>query len=117
MKNSLALIFITSLVIACGAPSDEISSPGPGGGNTGIPFEPDNSACTHVVPNGTYSTTIDSSSYPPGSLVCAETDGQVIYTGSFNPSGYDMKGFVVFSDSEKSVSNGTFDRMSFVGGP
>ena len=77
----------------------------------------DNRTCTHVVPNGTYSTAIESSSYPPGSLVCAETDGQVVYTGAFSPSGYDMRGFVVFSDNSKSLANGTFERMSFIGGP
>ena len=86
----------------------------PGVGNAGTR---DNSSCTHVVPNGTYSSTVDSGSYPPGSVVCAETDGEVVFTGMFNPSGYDMRGFVVFSDKEKSVANGTFDRMSFVGGP
>jgi len=86
----------------------------PGAGMAGTR---DNNTCTHVVPNGTYSTAIDSSSYAPGSVVCAETDGQVVFTGVFNPGGYDMRGFVVFSDKQKSVANGTFDRMSFVGGP
>ncbi|MEJ2619139.1 MAG: hypothetical protein P8163_02510, partial [Candidatus Thiodiazotropha sp.] len=79
--------------------------------------ETDNSDCSHVIPNGTYSTDINSDTYPPGSLVCAENDGQVIFTGLFNPSGYNMRGFVVASSNSKSVSNGTFERMSFVGGP
>ena len=77
----------------------------------------DNSNCTDIIPNGTYSTNINANSYPSSSLVCAETDGQVIFTGSFSPSGYDMKGFVVASNNSKSISNGTFERMSFVGGP
>ncbi|MGD2171822.1 MAG: hypothetical protein PVF80_06945, partial [Gammaproteobacteria bacterium] len=82
-----------------------------------VTYNPDNSACTHIVPNGTYSTAVNASSYPAGSLVCAESDGQVVFTGSFSPSGYDMRGFVVNSSQEKSVSNGTFERMSFIGGP
>ena len=113
MKFLLVVLFIISQVIACGSGSNLVSS----GADSGVGYNSDNSGCTHVVPNGTYSMTIDSSSYPPGSVVCAETDGQVVFTGVFKPGGYDMRGFVVFSDKEKSVANGTFDRMSFVGGP
>ena len=113
MKSSSVLLFVVFL--ACS--SNGLGIPG---GNVSIKNDggiSDNSSCTHIVPNGTYSTAIDSSSYPPGSVVCAETDGQVVFTGAFNPGGYNMRGFVVSSNNGKSVSNGTFERMSFVGGP
>ncbi|MGD8351294.1 MAG: hypothetical protein PVI79_18750 [Gammaproteobacteria bacterium] len=74
-------------------------------------------ACTHIVANGTYSGSIDARSYPAGSTVCAETDGKVIFTGDFEPRGYNMRGFVVAGNREKSVADGVFERMSFIGGP
>jgi len=74
-------------------------------------------ACTHIVPNGIYSRSIDARSYPSGSTVCAETDGKVIFTGDFAARGYNMRGFVVIGNSAKSVADGVFERMSFIGGP
>jgi VCBS repeat-containing protein len=78
---------------------------------------PASADCTVVIPDGTYDTNINGNSFPTGAVVCAATDGGVTYTGSFNPSGFSMRGFIVSSNKEKSLSNGTFERMSFVGGP
>lgn len=114
MRKNCGLILLSMLVAACGGPG------GGGGSNDqsgGSDYVTDNRDCTHIISDGIYSTPVNSGSYPPGSLVCAENDGQVVFTGPFNPSGYSMRGFVVASADNKSVSNGTFERMSFVGGP
>lgn len=73
--------------------------------------------CTHIIQNGEYASSIGKLSFPAGSTVCAETDGQVVITGDFEPSGYNMRGIVVFGDRTKFVANGEFERMSFIGGP
>lgn len=107
MKTLSTLLFLIGFlsIISCSSGASDLKQVGKG------------DICTHTVSNGTYSSAIDSNSFPRGSRVCAETDGQVIYTGAFNPNGYDMRGFVIFSSETKSVGDGIFDRMSFVGGP
>lgn len=77
----------------------------------------ENGECTHIVENGVYAWQIDRHSFPRGARVCARTDGGVVLTGSFNPGGYSMRGFVVVNSENKTLSDGVFERMSFVGGP
>jgi len=112
---------MNSRLISCLLLMASLSACGSGGGSgssdadfVGAPAAGD---CTVIVPNGSYSSTVNASTFPAGSVVCAGNDGGVEYTGTFRPSGYSMRGFVVNSNQEKTVSNGIFERMSFVGGP
>lgn len=104
-------LLLMAILSACGSSG---SSDSEDGGSDGTPRA---GPCTVTVLNGSYSTAVNAGTFPPGSVVCAQTDGGVEYTGTFRPSGYSMRGFVVNSSQEKTVSNGIFERMSFVGGP
>ena len=107
----IPFLLLVAIVSACGSGGGSNSSDG------GFDDTPRAGPCTVIVPNGSYSSTVNAGTFPAGSVVCAENDGGVEYTGTFQPSGYSMRGFVVNSSQEKTVSNGIFERMSFVGGP
>ncbi|HET9865581.1 MAG TPA: hypothetical protein VFP37_19245 [Steroidobacteraceae bacterium] len=73
---------------------------------------------TLVIADGVYSGSV--SGIKGGTIVQAENDGKVTFTGSFNPgsAGFEMRGIVVKSSGQKELgSNNTYRRMSFVGGP
>lgn len=73
---------------------------------------------TLVIADGVYSGSV--SGVKSGSVIQAENDGKVQFTGSFNPgsSGFEMRGIIVKSSEQKELGSGnTYRRMSFVGGP
>jgi hypothetical protein len=73
---------------------------------------------TLLIADGTYSDSIGS--VKANTIVAAENDGKVRFTGSFNPgnAGFEMRGIVVKSSGQKQLGSGnTYRRMSFVGGP
>jgi hypothetical protein len=73
---------------------------------------------TLMIANGTYTDAI--TGIKANTIIAAENDGQVRFTGSFNPgsAGFEMRGIVVKSSGQKELGSGnTYRRMSFVGGP
>jgi hypothetical protein len=73
---------------------------------------------TLIIRDGTYSGSV--SGAKANTVIQAEHDGQVTFTGSFTPgnAGFTMQGIIVKSGSQKELgSNNTYRRMSFVGGP
>ncbi len=73
---------------------------------------------TLLIADGTYSDAI--TGIKAGTIIAAENDGKVRFTGSFNPgnAGFEMRGIVVKNNSGKILGrNNTYRRMSFVGGP
>lgn len=73
---------------------------------------------TLLIADGTYSGSV--SGIKGGTIVQAENDGKVQFTGSFNPgsAGFEMRGIVVKGSGQKELGSGnTYRRMSFVGGP
>jgi hypothetical protein len=73
---------------------------------------------TLLIADGTYSDSI--SGVKAGTVIAAENDGKVRFSGGFNPgsAGFEMRGIVVKSSQQKSLGrNNTYRRMSFVGGP
>jgi hypothetical protein len=73
---------------------------------------------TLMIGDGVYSDAI--TGVKAGTVIAAEHDGMVQFTGAFNPgnAGFEMRGIVVKSANQKSLgSNNTYRRMSFVGGP
>ena len=73
---------------------------------------------TLLIADGVYSGSV--SGIKAGTIVQAENDGKVQFTGSFNPgsAGFEMRGIVVKSSGQKELGSGnTYRRMSFVGGP
>lgn len=73
---------------------------------------------TLLIADGTYSDAI--SGIKAGTIIAAENDGKVRFTGSFNPgnAGFEMRGIIVKNNSSKVLGrNNTYRRMSFVGGP
>jgi hypothetical protein len=73
---------------------------------------------TLLIADGTYSGSI--SGIKGGTIIQAENDGKVLFTGGFSPgnAGFEMRGIVVKSSNQKELGSGnTYRRMSFVGGP
>ena len=73
---------------------------------------------TLLIADGVYSGSV--SGIKSGTIIQAENDGKVQFTGSFNPgsAGFEMRGIVVKSSDQKELGSGnTYRRMSFVGGP
>jgi hypothetical protein len=73
---------------------------------------------TLLIADGTYSDSI--SGIKANTIVAAENDGKVRFTGNFNPGSakFEMRGIVVKSSGQKELGSGnTYRRMSFVGGP
>ena len=73
---------------------------------------------TLSIADGVYSGSV--SGIKGGTIIQAENDGKVQFTGSFNPgsAGFEMRGIVVKSSDQKELGSGnTYRRMSFVGGP
>ncbi|MDH4094776.1 MAG: hypothetical protein OEV81_08305 [Betaproteobacteria bacterium] len=69
--------------------------------------------------DGTYTQSVTPSTFPAGSLISAQNPGMVTFTGSFRPGeNLTFRGIVVRNSGEKQLaSNGTYEDMSFVGGP
>ncbi len=70
------------------------------------------------IADGSYSNNV--SGLKANTVIEAQNDGMVKFTGSFNPgnSGFTMRGIVVESNQTKSLGKGNrYERMSFVGGP
>lgn len=73
---------------------------------------------TLMIADGTYTDAI--SGIKANTVIAAENDGKVRFTGTFNPgdAGFEMRGIIVKNSSQKALGrNNTYRRMSFVGGP
>jgi hypothetical protein len=73
---------------------------------------------TLTIADGAYGGSV--SGVKANSIIQAENDGKVQFTGSFNPgsAGFEMRGIIVKSSEQKELGSGnTYRRMSFVGGP